>query len=174
MGLYQWVRPWPAWRYHVFGEYGQYNDQFAAGTNLCSFGQTGGNLGNFCAATNTNALLESTFSRTPGTIAANGLTVTNVPGGLFEGAFVTGCEVQRRGLGVVQEMDSAAMHVFARWQHQEINLDITGISLNNPVGCLGGVGSGVVGEGDCSTSRRKIHQSFDDWDLFQVGGIIFF
>ena len=33
--------------------------------------------------------------------------------------FVTGSEVQRWGLGVVQEIDAAAMHVYARWQHQE-------------------------------------------------------
>ena len=78
-----------------YGEYGRYNDQFAAGTNLCSFGQAGGNLGDFCAATNTNALLESTFGIAPGSIAANGLTISNVPGGLFEGAFVTSSEVQR-------------------------------------------------------------------------------
>ena len=50
-----------------YGEYGQYNDQFAAGTNLCSFGQTGGNLGNFCAATNTNALLGA-FGIAPDTL----------------------------------------------------------------------------------------------------------
>ena len=89
--------------------------------------QAGGNLGDFCAATNTNALLESAFNLDPGTIKANGLTITNVPGGLFEGAFVTSSEVQRWGLGVVQEIDAAAMHVFARWQHQSIDLDITGI-----------------------------------------------
>ena len=75
---------------------------------------------------------------------------------------------------MVQEIDAAAMHVFARWQHQSIDLDITGISLNDPVGCLGGAGSGVTGAGDCSVTRSKINQSFEDWDLFQVGGIIFF
>ena len=42
--------------------------------------------------------------------------------------FVTGSEVQRWGLGVVQEIDAAAMHVFARWQHQEVDLDLTGIT----------------------------------------------
>ena len=42
--------------------------------------------------------------------------------------FVTGSEVQRWGLGVVQEIDAAAMHVYARWQHQEIDLDLTGIT----------------------------------------------
>ena len=42
--------------------------------------------------------------------------------------FVTGSEVQRWGLGVVQEIDAAAMHVYARWQHQDIDLDLTGIT----------------------------------------------
>ena len=143
-----------------YGEYGQYNDQFAAGTNLCSFEQAGGNLGDFCAATNTNALLESAFNLDPGTIKANGLTITNVPGGLFEGAFVTGSEVQRWGLGVVQEIDAAAMHVFARWQHQEIDLDLTGISLNDPVGCLGGAGlASLARETAPSAGARSVRAS---------------
>ena len=34
---------------------------------------------------------------------------------------ITGSEVDRWGLGVVQEIDSAAMHLFARWQHLELN-----------------------------------------------------
>ena len=58
-----WRKPWsPLGATTLFGEYGQYNDQFAAGSNLCSFSQAGGNLGNFCAATNTNALLASSRS----------------------------------------------------------------------------------------------------------------
>ena len=36
---------------------------------------------------------------------------------------MTGSEVQRWGLGVVQEIDAAAMHVFASWQHQELDVD---------------------------------------------------
>ena len=46
--------------------------------------------------------------------------------------FVTGSEVQRWGLGVVQEIDAAAMHVYARWQHQDIDLDLTGITETLP------------------------------------------
>ncbi len=42
---------------------------------------------------------------------------------------MTGSEVQRWGLGVVQEIDSAAMHVFARWQH--LDLDLTATSLGS-------------------------------------------
>ena len=75
--------------------------------------------------------------------------------------FITGSEVQRWGLGVVQEIDSAAMHLWARWQHQEVDLSLLAVeSTFNPVfGCLDGC---------------RIKQDFDHWDLFQVGGIIFF
>ena len=138
-----------------YGEYGQYNDQFAAGTNLCSFGQTGGNLGNFCAATNTNALLETPIGRPA---RYWNIAISNVPGGLFQGAFVTGSEVQRFGLGVVQEIDAAAMHLFARWQHQEIDLDITGVSLNNPV-VLGGAGVWRTAQTAPSPGARSIRAS---------------
>ena len=67
-------------------------------------------------------------------------------------------EVQRWGLGVVQEIDSAAMHVWARWQHQDFNsLTLQGVD--------------DVAEGG---PINKAKQNFDNWDLFQVGAIIFF
>ncbi|XSG83326.1 MAG: porin [Methyloligella sp. ZOD6] len=62
---------------------------------------------------------------------------------------ITGSEVQRYGLGVVQEIDAAAMHVFGRWQHQELDLDFSG-------------------------GAAAPATAFEDWDLFQVGGVIFF
>ena len=46
------------------------------------------------------------------------------------------------------------MHLFARWQHQDLDVDFTGTNVN-----------GV---------RRTVGQDFDNWDLIQVGGIIFF
>ena len=109
-----------------YGEWGQYNDQYASlvGTNLCGAFGVGTNAAAFCGGN-----------------IANTLTVT-------------GSEVERYGLGVVQEIDSAAMHLFARWQHQEVDVDFTGTNAL-------GVSSGVS-------------QGFDDWDLFQFGGIIFF
>ena len=76
--------------------------------------------------------------------------------------FVTGSEVQRWGLGVVQEIDAAAMHVYARWQHQDIDLDLTGVTET------------FHSDGSITFSKEHVGQSFDDWDLFQVGGIIFF
>ena len=104
-----------------YGEYGQYDDQFA------------------------------------GLVAWTWRIIGICPGLRRHGRrFVTGSEVQRWGLGVVQEIDAAAMHLWLRWQHQELDVDLK-----------------------ASTSRTilrtlAVNQNFDDWDLFQAGGIIFF
>jgi hypothetical protein len=132
-----WRKAWsPIGATVIYGEYGQYEDQFgAAEIDFCTIGfGLGTNTGSFCAA--------------------------NTIGVDFAQAFVTGSEVQRYGLGVVQEIDSAAMHIWARWQHQEIdNLTLTGFTTDPGAECAGGC---------------RFKQSFDDWDLFQVGGVIFF
>jgi len=129
-------RTWnPAGATVLYGEYGQYNNQFNgfAGNNQCgAFAGLGGSAGTFCAP------------------------VIGVDTGLF----VTGSEVQRWGLGVVQEIDSAAMHLFARWQHQDVSIDFVGANF-------------VAGTGTVINSQR-VGQGFDDFNLFQVGGIIFF
>jgi len=65
---------------------------------------------------------------------------------------VVGSEVERWGLGAVQEIDSAAMHLFARWQHLD-GPDVTIVD---------------------TTTGTNFSQGFEDNDLFQVGGIIFF
>jgi hypothetical protein len=93
-------------------------------------------------------------------------TVTSFPGDIFKGAFVTDSEVQRYGLGVVQEIDSAAMHVWARWQHQTLDTTIVGVTVTNPLPCAVGA--------PCTFSTQRINQGWEDWDLFQVGGVIFF
>ena len=80
-------------------------------------------------------------------------------GNFDAGVFVTGSEVQRWGLGVVQEIDSAAMHLFARWQHQDLDVNLIGFNATSD--CSGSHG--------CHTS-----QGFDSLDLFQLGGVIFF
>jgi hypothetical protein len=169
-----WRKAWsPIGATVLYGEYGQYNDQFAAGVNLCSLvSGTGGNLGSFCAAT----------PLTTGPIPIGGpvtftLSASSFPGDIFKGAFVTGSETERFGLGVVQEIDSAAMHVWARWQHQEISTNIVGVTANNPFSCALGLqapGGVLSTPGDCSVRTQRIKQSWDDFDLFQVGGIIFF
>ena len=71
-------------------------------------------------------------------------------------ALVTGSEVERYGIGVVQEINSAAMHLFARWQH--LDLDLNAVSFGN-FGVKDGTG---------------LKTSFEGLDIFQVGGVIFF
>ena len=90
----------------LYGEYGQYNDQFASNAgSLCGAfdGLFGTNVDHFC---NSGAVPNFTVP-------------SQLEGLVGNSVFVTGSEVQRWGLGVVQEIDAAAMHVFARWQHQE-------------------------------------------------------
>jgi hypothetical protein len=132
-----WRKAWtPLGATVLYGEYGEYQDEFAGGGLCGAFGfGVGGlsttNIGGFCAG-----------DPFPGGFASRDV-------------FVTGSEVQRWGLGVVQEIDSAAMHLWLRWQHQEIDIDFVGVNA-------------VAG------TETRINQGFDDWDLIQVGGIIFF
>jgi len=114
----------------LFGEWAQYNDQFGGIKTLDG-----------CAA---GGFLTTVNSAGGGGVAS--ACVTSATGS----AFVTGSEVERWGVGVVQEIDSAAMHLYARWQHLELDVDL------------------VDGAGG------SVNQDFDDWDLFQVGGVIFF
>ena len=44
---------------------------------------------------------------------------------------ITGSDVDRWGLGVVQEINSAAMHLFARWQHLSVDLSATDARLRS-------------------------------------------
>lgn len=122
-------RTWnPAGATVLFGEYGQYNDQYnnAAGVNQCA-----------------------NFTNSAGVLLGNAGAFCGVNGNLY----ITGTEAQRYGLGVVQEIDSAAMHLFARWQHSGVDIDFAGLAAGNTV---------------------TVGQSFDDLDIFQVGGVIFF
>jgi hypothetical protein len=125
-----WRKAWsPIGATVLYGEYGQYNDQFA---NL-----VGVDLEN---------------------VANQAGSFTAIPGCAFVfDCWVTGSEQQTWGLGVVQEIDSAAMHLFARYRHFELDVDLAGFG------------------GDCGDDTTcRVGSSFDDWDLFQVGGIIFF
>jgi hypothetical protein len=126
----------------IFGEWGEYQDMF---TGIC--GQPGGINGNF---NNGNAFCAASL---PIGVVQSG---PNKGQAINAGALVTGSEVQRYGVGVVQEIDSAAMHLFARWQH--IDLDLDAVSLGNF-----GIADG-----------RRLNTSFEDLEIFQVGGVIFF
>jgi len=73
----------------------------------------------------------------------------NCPSGSCQ---ITDTQVDRWGLGVVQEVDAAAMHLYARWQH----LSMEEFKFTDTV------------------NGTNHSQGFTDNDLFQVGGIIFF
>ena len=133
-----WRKAWsPIGATVLYGEYGRYDDQFAglAGSDLCFGGFGTGQLGNSAAC---------------GIVVNGGLNT----------AFMDSSKVERWGLGVVQEIDSAAMHVWARWQHQEAEATLKICDLGN----------------NCFDSSNFDSQKvgFNDWDLFQIGGIIFF
>ena len=115
----------------LYGEYGQYNNQYSllAGTDVCS---GGGFTDAFPNASNKLGPTGAAFGTAP--ICFND--------GFDAGVFVSGSEVQRWGLGVVQEIDSAAMHLFARWQHQDLDVNLIGFDTT----------------GDCSDSQWLPHQ----------------
>lgn len=140
-------RTWmPAGATVLWGEWGQYQDMFAG---LCS--QPGPQGAPDCTGFNPTNFV-SNFK------TANGVLFT-------EQTAVTGSEVTRWGLGVVQEIDSAAMHVFARWQHLSLDLDQTSLgNICGPFGCAF----------FANRFGRKVNTSFEDLDIFQLGGVIFF
>ncbi len=128
----------------LYGQGGQYFNEF--GNGFC-FGPGGG--AQFGAGQCTGFLPS-------GSTNADGTSINNF-------VAVNGSTVNRWGAGVVQEIDSAAMHVFFNWQH--LNLDVNAICATTG-GCLSG--NNVVGAG------QKVNSRFDDLDIFQVGGVIFF
>jgi hypothetical protein len=126
----------------LWGEGGQYHDQFAgfAGVDLCA--ESGPSELDIGAPATATPFGGGGICRS----AAN------------EHAFLTGSEVRRWGAGVMQEIDSAAMHVWFNWQHLELNTDIVaGDFLDNGTG-----------------KARNVNQSFENLDLFMAGGVIFF
>jgi hypothetical protein len=76
----------------------------------------------------------------------------------------TSSTLERYGLGVVQEIDSAAMHVWARWQGMSVDASYTA--------CGGNVEGVPVCFNSNEATRHKLNA--DDWNLFQVGAIVFF
>jgi hypothetical protein len=97
-------------------------------------------------------------------------------------AFINGSQVDRWGLGVVQEIDSAAMHVFARWQHLSADINATDGRLCNTgvatsAGCRIFISpTDTVGTPGQANKHfgKGLNTSFEDLDIFQVGGVIFF
>ena len=114
----------------LFGEYAQYGSQFGGikSTDVCAVGNAFNGGGGF----------------TPGVFT--GVAPVCAVGSVF----VTDSEVKRWGIGVVQEIDSAAMHVYGMFRHNEVDVD-----LRNGAGA-------------------KVNQDFDDWSEIQLGGVMFF
>lgn len=109
---------------HIYGEYGQNHDMYAAfvygSGDLCgAFFGVGGNIGNACAnAADTNVNLTST-------------------------------EATRYGFGIVQDIDSASMQLWAKWRLHKLTAEFED--------------GGVVGT-----------QEFEDLNMFIGGAAIFF
>jgi len=93
----------------LFGEGGQYEDQFAglAGFDLCGGGIPG----------TTNPVINPNSPNNGG--GACGPQNQNF-------LFMTSSTVNRWGAGIVQEIDAAAMHVWFNWQHLEMDADFVG------------------------------------------------
>jgi predicted porin len=132
----------------LYGQGGQYLHMF---TGLCANRTFNGQNDDSCEAT----------IATGGTFA-NGEAITS-------NLQIRDSTVNRWGAGVVQEIDSAAMHVFFNWQH--LNLDLNAVCDNGEVG--GGAGC-PTGGGHFVANGNKTSPSFKDLDIFQVGGVIFF
>ncbi len=110
-----------------WGEYGEVHDGFGPGIGCGSFVNP----------------VNGTFTGNAAVTGACGLG-----GG---GLAVTDSEVQRYGAGVMQEIDAAAMQLYAQWQHLELDVDFVNFTTGN-----------------------RVSQGFDDLEMFMVGGVIFF
>jgi len=156
----------------LYGQGGQYFDQFPG---LCSgrspsTGAPPGNGQGFCGLSSIPSGQTLSAAQSTALFGSNifkGENVNNI-------VSVNGSTVNRWGAGIVQEIDSAAMHVFFNWQHLEVNL--------NQV-CTGGseiVDDGTLDSDHCLSGRHavaigsKVDSRFNDLDIFQIGGVIFF
>ncbi|MGB3022100.1 MAG: hypothetical protein WBB50_08275 [Methyloceanibacter sp.] len=133
----------------IWGEWGQYNDMYRG---LC--GVPAGDNGPGSAATFCNTSI-ATGVVSSGDHKGEAITTD---------AMITGSQVTRYGVGVVQEIDSAAMHLFARWQHLDLDLNAVNLGEN----CYGGhcYNNGKYG--------KNLNTSWEVLDIFQIGGVIFF
>jgi hypothetical protein len=138
----------------IWGEWGQYNDMYRG---LCGAPPSGLDNGATLCATSL-----VTGINTDGTAQTTA-------------ALVTGSEVTRYGVGVVQEIDSAAMHLFARWQHLDVDLNATNIQTYQGCGYIGR--DGKCGKPYTIYDKnfgKGLSTSWEGLDIFQIGGVIFF
>jgi hypothetical protein len=147
----------------IWGEGGQAQDMFAG---LCPSGASqvpnnssnGTPFGANCdTAINTGVFGELTD---PHHLGFN----TSAGQGNQQAVNINNSTVNRFGAGIVQEIDAAAMHVFFRWQHLDLNLNVT---CDQEAGCLNGQSQTVK-------FGQHFTPSYDGLDIFQIGGVIFF
>jgi len=132
----------------LWGEWGQYNDMYRG---LCGVPSAPYNSATVCATNIPTGVVNSGYYK--------GQAITT-------GAIVTGSQVTRYGVGVVQEIDSAAMHLFARWQHLDLDLNAKNLGYD----CVGP-------DGICAPNGKfgkNVSTSWEGLDIFQIGGVIFF
>jgi len=110
----------------IWGERGEYFDQFTG----------------LCGRPNANPSCIISINTSP--FDPNGKPASELVN-------VNSSRVDRWGLGISQEIDSAATHVFFRWQHLELDLSTT-----------------LVG------TTEKAKANFDNLDLWMAGAVIFF
>jgi hypothetical protein len=149
-------RAWmPAGATVIFGEWGRYEDMF---NGICGLP----------GASNNNNI----FTTSDSTACITSLPIGVVGSGQGKGsavladAAVTGSEVDRWGVGVVQEIDSAAMHLFARWQHLDLDLNATDLRISK----FNNNGVEVFNK----NFGKGLSTSWEGLDIFQIGGVIFF
>jgi hypothetical protein len=137
----------------LYGQGGQYFHEF---TGLCANRTFNGLNDDTCEAQ----------IATGGTFADGQAITSNVQ--------IKDSTVNRWGAGIVQEIDSAAMHVFFNWQH--LQLDLNAVCDNGEFnGQTSGPDTGCQTRGGHFVANgHKINPNFEDLDLFQVGGVIFF
>src|SRR5262249_17727229 len=131
----------------LYGQGGQYFGQF---TGLCDNRTGFGRDDDLCEA---QIVTAGTF--------ADGQGITS-------NVMIKDSTVNRWGAGIVQEIDSAAMHIFFNWQH--LQLDLNAVCDNGEdSGQTGGPsGAGCPTRGNHFVANGKhISPDFEGLDLFQ-------
>jgi hypothetical protein len=156
----------------LWGEWGQYNDMFRG---LCGANVVG-SLAGVTVTPPANGFGSVCTNLFPTNVTFRKGDLAGVPAGTLvtEGAVINGSEVNRWGVGFVQEIDSAAMHLFARWQHLEVgSINATSLGFS----CIDSGSFKSPSVNSCTPNNRfgkKFNTDFEDLDIFQVGGVIFF
>jgi hypothetical protein len=135
----------------IWGEWGQYNDMYRG---LCGIPGDSPNFDNgntYCQTTIATGVVNSGYNK--------GQAITT-------DALITGSQVTRYGVGVVQEIDSAAMHLFARWQHLDLDLNAKNLGCDYYGDSSSCYINGKYG--------KNLNTSWEGLDIFQIGGVIFF